>query len=117
MYESAADRHRVDTLLLSCRVLGRGVEHALVAWLGARELEEGKASVEFGYQATAKNRPALEFIKGSLGASLSVPAKQLAAVKYDADKHQQLESEKDSTPQQSRSVSPYRSETAQRIAE
>lgn len=117
MYESGADRYRVDTLLLSCRVLGRGVEHALVAWLGARAAEEGKALVELAYEATAKNRPALEFIRDSLGGSLTVPAAQLAAVKYDPDKHRQPELEKDSTPRESRSVSAYRSETMQRIAE
>src|SRR4029079_11792113 len=33
MYESQHDRYKVDTFLLSCRVLGRGVEHALVSWL------------------------------------------------------------------------------------
>ena len=31
MYEAKADLYKVDTLLLSCRVLGRGVEHALVS--------------------------------------------------------------------------------------
>ena len=44
MYEAEADRYKVDTLLLSCRVLGRGVEHALVSRLGQRAVNEGKDS-------------------------------------------------------------------------
>ena len=62
MYESEVDRYKVDTFLLSCRVLGRGVEHALVSWLGQRALKEGKSFVEFTYLPTGKNFPALEFI-------------------------------------------------------
>jgi acyl carrier protein len=114
MYEGGAERYRVDTLLLSCRVLGRGVEHALVSWLGARALEEGKRFVEFGYEATAKNRPALEFINENLGASLTVPAEQLAAVKYDPDRQVEVEPEV-SAPSAPQPL--LRSETVQRIAE
>ncbi len=114
LYESAAERYRVDTLLLSCRVLGRGVEHALVAWLGARALEEGKAFVVLGYEATAKNRPALEFIKHNLGTSLTVPARRLAAVKYDPDKQIEVEAQ-ESAPSAPQPL--LRSETVQRIAE
>ena len=54
MYEAQADRYKVDTLLLSCRVLGRGVEHALVSWLGQRAVKEGKRFVEFTYRADGK---------------------------------------------------------------
>ena len=62
MYEAEADRYKVDTFLLSCRVLGRGVEHALVSRLGQRAVKEGKRFVEFTYRPTEKNLPALEFI-------------------------------------------------------
>jgi FkbH-like protein/FkbM family methyltransferase len=113
MYETAGERYRVDTLLLSCRVLGRGVEHALVSWLGARALQEGKRAVEFGFVPSAKNRPALEFIKENLGGSLNVAAHVLAALKYDPD--QQLDAEpEERAPER---PSSYRSQTVQRIAE
>jgi FkbH-like protein/FkbM family methyltransferase len=117
MYEALADRYRVDTLLLSCRVLGRGVEHAVVAWLGARALEEGKRSVEFGYAASAKNRPALDFINGTLGALLTASANELAAVKYDPAKRVAVETEENSATGGPKPASRYKSETAQRIAE
>ena len=46
IYYSEADRYRIETLLLSCRVLGRGVEHAVLASLAQRALLEGKRFVE-----------------------------------------------------------------------
>lgn len=92
MYETEVDRYKVDTLLLSCRVLGRGVEHELVAQLGQRAVKEGKRYVEFTYLPTGKNLPALEFItsigdKHRIEASTSwtFPAERLANVEYDPD--------------------------------
>jgi FkbH-like protein len=92
MYETEADRFKVDTLLLSCRVLGRGVEHELVSWLGQRALNEGKKIVEFTYVPTGKNRLALEFItaignqyRSECGNSWTIPAEYLASIKYEPD--------------------------------
>lgn len=55
-----ASRLAVDTLLLSCRVLGRGVEHAVARWLGERA---GGMEVEIAFAHTAKNAPAAEFLR------------------------------------------------------
>jgi len=55
-----ADRYRVDTVLLSCRVLGRGVEHALLSHLGQRAVRNTKRFVELGYRPR-KNAPVREF--------------------------------------------------------
>jgi FkbH-like protein/FkbM family methyltransferase len=92
IYEKKADRYRVDTFLLSCRVLGRGVEHALVSQLGKQAVEEGKQSVEFVYAPTEKNMPVLEFItsigaqyRNENGTSWVFPAKSLATVEYDPE--------------------------------
>lgn len=92
MYESEVDRYKVDTLLLSCRVLGRGVEHALVSRLGQRAVKEGKSFVEFTYVPTGKNFPALEFItsigdqyRNGASTSWNFPAERLASVAYDPD--------------------------------
>jgi len=89
MYETEADRCNVDTWLLSCRVLGRGVEHAIVAELGQRALKEGKAFVEFAYRQTEKNLPALEFMtsigagcRNEAGTCWTFPAERLAGVEY-----------------------------------
>jgi FkbH-like protein len=61
---SDGDSLRVDTFLLSCRVLGRGVEHRMLAWLGEIALQRGLARIVVPYRETPKNRPALDFLIG-----------------------------------------------------
>ena len=56
-----ADALAVDTLLLSCRVLGRGVEHAILRRLGELASEHGLPAVYLPYLATPKNEPARAF--------------------------------------------------------
>jgi len=58
----------VDTLLLSCRVLGRGVEHAMVRRLGEFALEKGLSNVDLPLIPTAKNEPAQAFVESVAGA-------------------------------------------------
>ena len=65
-FERRDDRMTVDTFLLSCRVLGRGVEHAMLADLARRAVREGKHFVELVFRESGKNAPAREFL-GSLG--------------------------------------------------
>jgi len=110
IYETDVDRYKVDTLLLSCRVLGRGVEHALISWLGQRAVKEGIRAVEFTYVPTERNLPALEFM-ASIGdqyrtagkTSWTFPAERLARVTYDPDEkvplgQEELEASKSETP-------------------
>jgi FkbH-like protein/FkbM family methyltransferase len=63
MWESLPESYAVDTLLLSCRALGRGVEHRMVSFLGQRAVRDGKKFVEVQFRRTAKNAPAFEFIE------------------------------------------------------
>jgi FkbH-like protein len=58
----------VDTLLLSCRVLGRGVEHAMLRRLGELAAAEGLANVDLPLIPTAKNEPARAFVESVAGA-------------------------------------------------
>jgi FkbH-like protein len=53
----------VDTFLLSCRALGRGVEHRMVARLGEIARERGLAAVEIPFLAGQRNRPARLFLE------------------------------------------------------
>ncbi len=55
------DAFAVDTLLLSCRVLGRGVEHSILRRLGELASEHGLPAVYLPYLATPKNEPARAF--------------------------------------------------------
>lgn len=61
---STADRTlAVDTWLLSCRVLGRGVEHRVLAWLGEMAQARGLERIELAYRPTPKNQPARDFLE------------------------------------------------------
>ncbi len=89
----AADAIEVDTLLLSCRVLGRGVEHEMLAGLGRLALARGKAFVRLHLIRTAKNEPALAFADAVVGAHrrevddgvrYDIPADRAAAIVHRA---------------------------------
>lgn len=60
---SAPDVLRVDTFLLSCRALGRGVEQRMLAELGRRAEERGLVRLELPYVAAARNQPARAFLE------------------------------------------------------
>ncbi len=54
---------RIDTFLLSCRVLGRGVEHKLLAHIEAMAEQRGIASVIAEVIPTGRNKPAQLFLE------------------------------------------------------
>ncbi len=81
----------VDTFLLSCRVLGRGVEHRLLARLGEIAVGRGLARVEVPFVPSQRNQPALVFLQSvgakfkqrtEVGLRFSFPAEAAAAVTY-----------------------------------
>ncbi len=55
------DEARVDTLLLSCRVLGRRVEDVLVAFLARRAKARGAHGLVGTYEPTARNGQVADF--------------------------------------------------------
>ncbi len=60
------EQHRelfIDTLLLSCRVLGRNVEAAVLVGLGNYCRGRGLKSLRADYYPTAKNKPILAFLQ------------------------------------------------------
>lgn len=58
----------VDSVMLSCRALGRRVEHQMLARLGEVARERGLDRVRIHFNSTAKNSPAREFLE-SIGAT------------------------------------------------
>ncbi|HWC60924.1 MAG TPA: phosphopantetheine-binding protein, partial [Verrucomicrobiae bacterium] len=58
----------VESFLLSCRVLGRGVEHAILAHLGNIAVQKKLQWVNVHFHPSAKNKPALDFLQ-SVGAA------------------------------------------------
>nr|VFK38340.1 MAG: HAD-superfamily phosphatase, subfamily IIIC/FkbH-like domain-containing protein/thioester reductase domain-containing protein [Candidatus Kentron sp. TC] len=84
---NASDTLDVDTFLLSCRALGRGVEHRMLAYLGAYALEHGIDGIRLELFPTERNQPAFAFLQGlgetavedkQGGFSLRLPAKAAA---------------------------------------
>jgi FkbH-like protein len=74
----------LDTFLLSCRVLGRGVEHQMLAHAGAKAMEFGLPCVEIPFAPTKKNQPAADFLDSIVSAdnsSYRLPAAVAAQVK------------------------------------
>ena len=51
----------IDSLLLSCRVIGRGIETALLGFLGERALRTGAKRLVGEFIATKKNAPCANF--------------------------------------------------------
>ncbi len=77
----------LDTFLLSCRALGRGVEHRMLAWVGGEAARRGAEAVRIRCARTAKNQPAREFLDeiGVEPDELAAPAR-LTEVRWKAPK-------------------------------
>src|SRR5262249_4603751 len=79
----------VDTFLLSCRVLGRGVEHRLLARLGEIAVERGLARIDLPFVPTARNKPARLFLESVAQADgegvFNLRAEAAPAVRYRPD--------------------------------
>lgn len=66
LYRLYGDVCEVDDLLMSCRVLGRGVEHRIIAYAAQQALQHGKSRLVIAYRQTAKNQPVRLFIEQEL---------------------------------------------------
>jgi len=82
-----------DTLLLSCRALGKGVEHQMLAKLGEIAQQRGLDCIDALYLKTKKNSPALDFLNGLSvgirevfdgGCLFRLPAESAVSVSYDS---------------------------------
>ena len=62
IYASFKHALQVETLVLSCRVLGRGVEQRLAAHLAHAARASGLSQIEFEFLPTPKNAPIREFL-------------------------------------------------------
>jgi FkbH-like protein len=63
IFRVEADAMAIDTFLLSCRALGRGVEHRMLAELGRIAQERGLSAVEAPFVRSQRNLPALLFLE------------------------------------------------------
>ena len=109
LFATKAEGIEVDTFLLSCRVLGRGVEHGMVAKLGEIAHSRGLELVKIGYQPTKKNLPIRQFLDSVAskskqlhreGLCYSIPTELAAQLNYtpqeqklDTASHQNIKSQ------------------------
>ena len=63
LYIPLDDTLLVDSLLLSCRALGRGVEHHMVAFLGHQAEKLELNTITLPFIPTTKNQPAWNFLQ------------------------------------------------------
>lgn len=52
----------VDTFLLSCRVLGRGVEHRMIRWIAGEAARKGIRKIRLMFKESGRNLPAKQFL-------------------------------------------------------
>ena len=67
IFEVAEQAIVLDSFLLSCRALGRGVEHQMLAHLGDLARQRAAHSVVIPFERLPRNQPALDFLE-SVGA-------------------------------------------------
>jgi FkbH-like protein len=81
----------IDTMLLSCRVLGRGIEHAMLARVGQLAAKRGLASITARFVPSARNEPAANFLQSigknygsecENGIAYRFPSEMVAQLKY-----------------------------------
>ncbi|HET8840810.1 MAG TPA: condensation domain-containing protein, partial [Ktedonobacteraceae bacterium] len=106
----------VDIFLMSCRSMGRGVEHRMLASLGIYAQERGIERVVVPYLPTGKNRPALDFLEQVGGAykqaeangalRFDLPAASLIDLSYNPSDERSTSSEEDEIIRQANNVTP-----------
>jgi FkbH-like protein len=72
MFTCQSGTLEVENLMLSCRALGRRVEHRMLSYLDDLAQRRGLEQVRIKFALTPKNSPAREFLEG-LGAAVDQP--------------------------------------------
>ena len=106
VYELRGGDLVVENFLLSCRVLGKGVEHRMLAELGRIALEAGAGGVVIPFKKTERNEPVERFLNsvardGCDGGRYRIPAERAFTTAFQVDEH-----EADSAEQESSVVPP-----------
>ena len=114
IYECLNGALRVETMLLSCRALGRGVERRMIAHLGRIARSRGLERLEVEFLPTGKNKPARDFLEeicsgpaqqNGDGFTYSLPA-ELAEGLGDAKGGMEIRASRLSAPDSARPADP-----------
>ena len=90
LYRLEAESLVVTGLLLSCRALGRGVEHRMLAHVAEIAIQQGRPRVAVEFAPGPRNQPAREFLASlsggaagkDVGAQVSIAAEELKTLVY-----------------------------------
>jgi acyl carrier protein len=91
-YRQEQARYLVEGLLLSCRVLGRGVEHHMIRTLAERAQGTGAERLDIVYRKLPRNQPLLDFLRtlpgelhgsGSEDQLFQIPVSKAIRIKFD----------------------------------
>jgi len=63
LYQIAGGKMFLESLLLSCRTLGKGVEHEIMNYVASKALEQGIQEIQVSFISSPQNTPALNFLK------------------------------------------------------
>jgi FkbH-like protein len=97
IFETSPQAIKVDTFLLSCRVLGRGVEHRVLRELGEIAGQRGLHSIELPFIPSQRNRPARRFLE-SVGAQFKRPREQGLLFRFPVEYARGITYKPDSAP-------------------
>ena len=93
IFRVAGQALEVHSFLLSCRVLGRGIEHKIVAHLGEVASQAGLDWIDLHYVQTGKNKPVFDFLENIAGhykqplnggVLFRVPASVAASIRFNS---------------------------------
>lgn len=84
LYGESGGAVNVDTFLLSCRVLGKGVEHRMLAELGRVATGRNLSRVAVRFVPTPKNKPAWKFLE-SVGSEFRSPQAEGSLFAFPAE--------------------------------
>jgi len=105
----------VDTFLLSCRVLGKGVEHRILSQLGEIAQTNQRHWVDVHFIPSAKNKPARQFLE-KVVASFRPGSNSSGLFRFPADFAAKIsfnpQTEPSTPPVSGRSADPNHTETA-----
>ena len=87
LFAASGETLRVDSFLLSCRALGRGVEHQMLAVLGRIAIDRGLSRIEVPFVPSPRNEPARRFFEsvGGGGPPFVIAAAAAAELVFNPD--------------------------------
>lgn len=104
----------VDTFLLSCRVLGRGVEHKVLSTLGEIAAQRNLSFVELPFTQSRRNAPAKDFLDSLATAAVRQESAETTVYRLTAPAARAVTYRPEDTPVTPRSTPP--TPTGRRVA-